>query len=160
MKRDWGGDSDPVCFDRATQKREKLPLQSCSCCGKWKAGSLSAVAWFETLQELQMLSLFIEGPPLWMSFSLLISIVRNVISVSKVTNLKDHSFRVFSQCQCHHCLSLNDKVTYGAVWGQPKKLQASYLWRLSPFKSDRAVTHHIVTRESQLKIRLFHTLEQ
>ena len=61
--------------------------------------------WKKTSQELRMLSLslFIEGTQ-WM-LKLLFSIVRNVISVSKVTSLEDRSFRVFSKC-IRHCLCL------------------------------------------------------
>ena len=51
---------------------------------------------------------------------LLFSIVRNVISVSKVTSLSDWSLRVFSKCLCHciclcHCLCLFHCTSVGQV---------------------------------------------
>ena len=88
------------------------------------------------------IKLLIEGLP-WM-LGLLFSIVRNLISVSKVTSLWDHSFRLFSQflcfCDClclgiclclYHCLfvgwvmsphhpnqmSQRTQVSGVAIWG-------------------------------------------
>ena len=62
------------------------------------------------------LSLFIQGS-LWM-LSLLYSIVRNVISVSKVTSLQDFSLRMFFNCHCvclFHCICLCHCLFVGQV---------------------------------------------
>ena len=60
---------------------------------------------------------------LWM-LRLLLSIVRNVISVSKVTSCSDWSLRVFSNCNCH-CLFWKCHVS-SPVWSNVSKVTS--LW--------------------------------
>ena len=80
--------------------------------------------WKQTSQELQMLSLslFIQGS-LWM-LRLLLSIVKNVINVSKVTSLWDCSLRVFFICQSFS-FALYLSLSFSFCWSGHV---SSFLW--------------------------------